>query len=152
MMDQLPQMMNPIDQVQTLLAGVLKGNKWFKAHKVEVIHQNKQDLAFLIKQKMASLNHVALVIGVDRMTNMFTGLECEITVTCTEHVMMNRAKQGFVTAIDVCQAAIQLIDGEWWHFLSMEHTTEPETDILQATATFKGLVDRKFQNPSMEEN
>lgn len=152
MKQQLPQMMNPVAQVQSVLAGILGENEWFKAHKVQVIEQNKQDLAFLIKQKMSSLNHVALVVGVDRMTNMFTGLECEITVTCTEHVLLNRAKQGFATAIDVCQAAIQLIDGEWWHFLSMEHTTEPESDILQATATFKGLVDRSFQNQSTEEN
>ncbi len=148
----MEKMMNPIGQVQGVIADILRECEWFKAHRVEIIEQNKQELSFLIKKKLSALGHVALVIGCDRMVNMMTGLECTITVTCTEHVLTNRAKQGAATAIDACQAAIQLIDGEWWHFIEMEHTTEPQSDLLQATATFKGLVDRGFMNPNTEEH
>lgn len=137
-------MMNPVWQVQDEIARMINEEPWFAAHYVEVVEQNAQDLAFLLKKNLATVNHVLLVIGVDRITNNHTALECEITVTCTEHVMSNRAKQGATTAIDACQAAIQVIDGEWWHFFNMQHTTEPGTDTLQATATFRGLINREF--------
>ena len=145
-------MMNPIGQVQGVIADILRASAWFKAHHVEIIEQNRQELSFLIRKKLSALGHVALVIGCDRLVNMMTGLESTITVTCTEHVLTNRARQGAVTAIDVCQAAIQLIDGEWWRFMEMDHTTEPQSDLLQATATFKGLVDRGFMNPNAEDH
>lgn len=146
----MTEMMNPVRQVQQEIAAMLKAEPWFLSHRVEVVEQNAQALAFLLKKNLATVNHVLLVIGVDRITNNHTALECEITVTCTEHVMANRVKQGAVTAIDVCQAAVQVIDGEWWHFFTMQHTTEPGTDTLQATATFRGLVDRPFLYPSQE--
>ena len=140
--------MNPVWQVQDVIAKMINDEPWFADHHVEVVEQNAQDLAFLLKKNLATLNHVLLVIGVDRITNNHTALECEITVTCTEHVMSNRAKQGATTAIDACQAAIQVIDGEWWHFFNMQHTTEPGTDTPQATATFRGLVNREFLCPT----
>ena len=143
-MSAIREMMNPVGQVQSEIAALLNAEPWFKAHHVEVVEQNKQALAFRLKTKLASLNNVLLVVGVDRITNNHTALEMEVTVSCTEHVMANRAKQGFVTAIDACQAAVQVIDGQWWHFFSMEHTTEEGRDILQATASFRGLVNRAF--------
>ena len=143
-MSAVREMMNPVQQVQSEIAGLLNAEPWFKAHRVEVVEQNRQELAFRLKTKLSQVNHVLLVVGVDRITNNHTALEMEVTVSCTEHVMTNRAKQGFATAMDACQAAIQVIDGQWWHFFSMEHTTEEGRDVLQATATFRGLVNRAF--------
>ena len=138
------EMMNPVGQVQAEIAGMLAAEPWFKNHAVEVIEQNKQDLKFLLATNLAKLNHVVVVVGVDGITNNHTALECDVTVTCTEHVMANRAKQGAVTAIDACQAAVHVVDGQWWHFTKLSHTTEPGTDTLQAVAYFKGLVNRDF--------
>lgn len=146
----MTQMMNPVRQVQREIAQMLTKEPWFMAHAVEIVEQNAQALAFLLKKNLATVNHVLLVVGVDRITNDHTAIECEITVTCTEHVMANRVKQGSVTAIDVCQAAVQVIDGQWWHFTTMQHTTEPGTDTLQATASFKGLVNREFLDSPQE--
>lgn len=144
MSGRMREMMNPVRQVQEEIAGMLNAEPWFAAHGVEIVEQNRQALAFRLRTKLAAVRHVLLVVGVDRITNDHTALECEVTVSCTEHVTTNRAKQGFVTAIDACQAAVQVIDGEWWHFFTMEHTTVEGEDILQATANFRGLVNRQF--------
>lgn len=143
-MSGMREMMNPVRQVQEEIARLLNDEPWFKAHNVEVIEQNKQALAYRLKTKLAAINHILLVVGVDRIVNDHTALEVEVTISCTEHVTTNRAKQGFVSAIDACQAAVQVIDGEWWHFFAMEHTTVEGEDVLQATANFKGLVNRAF--------
>lgn len=138
------EMMNPVKQVQNEIAGILNSHAWFKAHRVEIIEQNAQELSFLLKKSISSINNVVLVVGVDGITNNHTALECNVTVTCTERVMRNRAREGYRSAIDVCQAAVQVIDGEWWHFTEMKHQTEPGTDVLQAVAYFKGLVNREL--------
>jgi hypothetical protein len=142
--------MNPVREVQGEIASLLASEPWFKAHGVEIVEQDKQDLAFLIKKAMASVAHVCLVVGVDRITNDHPAMECTVTVTATEHVLANRAKQGFVSAIDAALAAIQMLDGERWHFDELEHTSQEQTDVLQATVRFRGLVSRDFIGGTLE--
>ena len=39
------------------------------------------------------------------------------------------------------QAAVEVIDGEWWHFDDLQHESL-EQGVLRATVTFRGLVER----------
>ena len=140
---------NPIMQVQKFLAEVLRNEPWFEAHKVKIVEQNSQALAFLLRTKLDEMKGVSLVIGVDGFGNAQTAFEMRITVACTERVTINRATAGFATAIDVAQAAIQMFDGLKWmdteqafHFKDMVHESNREVDLLRATATFGVLVDR----------
>ena len=134
-------MMNPVAQVQSIVAALLRKQPWFEAHRVNIIEQNKEDLKFLVEKDAYTLDGVSVVVGCDGMTNQYPNLEMDITVTAVEYVPLNREGNGFATAIDAVQAAIEIIDGEWWHFDSMRHET-PANGILQATATFRGCVQR----------
>lgn len=134
-------MMNPVGQVQEILAALLREQPWFTEHRVEIIEQNKADLKFLLDKQVAALKNVVIVIGCDGMTNQFPNLEMNITVTAIENVQLNRAADGFCTAIEAVEAAIEIIDGEWWHFDTMSHET-PMERVLQATASFRGCVKR----------
>jgi len=151
------ELMNPVMDVQKALADMLREEPWFAAHNVKVIEQNSQELAFLLRTKLDEMKGVSLVIGVDGMNNECEGLEMKITVTCTERVTINRAKQGFATAIDACQAAIQVLDCADWqgvpqvfHFQDMRHESSREVDLLRATATFGGIVKRFFMRNTEE--
>lgn len=135
-------MMNPVSEVQTMIAALLTAQPWFANHRVEIIEQNKADLKFLLEKQVSALRGVVLVVGCDSMTNQFPNLEMGITVTAVEYVPLNRAGGDWVSAIDAVQAAIEIIDGEWWHFDSMHHET-PVDRTLQATATFRGCVKRE---------
>ena len=144
-------MMKPVDFVQKLIADKLRKEPWFSAHNVHIIEQNSQELQFLLRTRLDEIRFVSLIVGVDSIRNNHTGLEIQITVTCTERVVANRAKQGFATAIDAACAAVQVIDcsdecdtPQVWHFEEMHHEAIRETDMLRATATFGGIVDRKF--------
>lgn len=136
-------MMNPIGDVQFVIAQTLRECPWFADNRVEIIEQNKADLKFLLDKQVAALKNVVLVVGADGMTNQKDALEVETTITAVEYVPLNRAggDGSFVTAIEAVEAAIQLLDGEWWHFFNLTHET-PAERTLQATATFRGLVNR----------
>lgn len=134
-------MMNPVAQVQGIIAGLLRECPWFADNRVEVIEQNKSDLRFLLEKQLTAMKNVVVVVGCDMMTNQYPNLELTTTITAIEYVPMNRASKQFVTAIDVIQAAIEVVDGEWWHFDSMSHES-PAASTLQATASFRGCVQR----------
>ena len=136
-------MMDAVGQVQECIAALLNAQTWFAAHGVEIIQQNKADLAFLLNKQVGALQNVVMVVGCDHMTNQNPALEMTITVTAVENVPLNRARDGWCSAIDAVQAAIYVIDGEWWHFDNMSHDT-PAERVLQATATFRGLVKRVY--------
>lgn len=142
---------SPVNFVQRKIADLLKAEPWFEAHNVKIVEQNSQELAFLLRTKLDEMRGVSLVVGVDGMVNAHTGLEMKITVTCTERVTINRAKQGFATAIDACCAAIQILDcadcdgiPQVWHFGNMTHEASREVDLLRASATFGGIVNREY--------
>lgn len=134
-------MIDPIGQVQEVIADAIKAEPWFSQHGVEIIEQNKADLKFLLDKQIASIRNVVLVVGCDRVTNHNTGLELTITITAVEYVPLNRSVDDFCTAIQAVEAVIDILDGEWWHFDSMSHET-PAQRTLQATATFRGMVNR----------
>lgn len=138
-------MMDPVTQAQEELAATLAESEWFHAHGVEIIQQNKAALKFLIDKQVATLGHVALIIGCDSMTNMQTGIEMVVTFTAIEYVPLNRANENFVSAIQAIEAVIDLVDGEWWHFDRLEHTT-PADRVLEATATFRCVYNRVQEN------
>lgn len=133
---------NPLLVSQKDVADTLRESEWFKENHVEVMEQDLQTVEFRRRRATNSLDHVIVIVGTDSLTNDFPALECGITLTCEEKVACNRAKQGFVTALDVVQAAIQIVDGELWHFFEMNHKEDEKLDKLTATATFKGLIDR----------
>lgn len=143
----------PIDFVQKLVADKLRNEPWFDAHNVKIIEQNSQELQFLLRTRLEEIKNVSLIVGVDSIRNNHTGLEVTITVTCTERVVSNRSKQVFATAIDAACAAIHVLDcsdeggtEQVWHFDEMHHDSIRETDMLRATATFGGIVDRMYFN------
>ena len=133
--------MNPLRQVQRDIATILRDSQWMKDHNVEIIEQDSQGLKFLLQKTVAQLRNVCVVVGVDGMTNDHPALEVETTISAVESVLVNRSKPDAATALDVIQAAIALVDGEWWHFDDMKHEAM-EQGILRATATFRGLVER----------
>ena len=133
--------MNPLRQVQREIADLLRASQWMKDHGVEIIEQDSQGLRFLLQKTVAQLKGVCVVVGVGRMTNDNPAIEVETTVTATESVLVNRSKADAATALDVAQAAIALIDGEWWHFDDLQHESL-DRGVLRATVTFRGLVER----------
>jgi len=134
---------NPVQDMQHYIAEMLRKEEWFEAHRVTIIEQNSQQLAFLLRTKLDELRGVSLVVGVDGMDNNHPSREVQITIAATERVTLNRAKQGFATAIDAALAAVQMLDGadygnvqQAFHFGTLRHTAAQDLDILRATATF----------------
>ena len=138
-------MIEVVGQAQELLAETLGKAEWFAQHRVEVIQQNKAELKFLLERQIATLKGVVLVIGCDAVENCQTGLEMVVTMTALEYVPLNRGTDDFVTAIEAIEAVIDVLDGEWWHFDRLEHTT-PAERALQCTATFHAIFDREQLN------
>lgn len=141
---------NAAGLVQRKVADILRAEPWFKTHRVEIIEQDSQRLAFLLKTRLDQLKGVSLVVGVDGMSNDHPALEMLVTVSATERVTLNRATQGFVTALQAAQAAVHLIDTapsdgtqQVWHFKDLRHESVRELDVFKATATFGGLVSRR---------
>jgi len=137
------ELQNPVQTIQKYVADMFRDEDWFSAHRVNIVEQNSQQLAFLLKTKLDELRGVSLVVGVDGIDNNHPSREVQITVAATERVTLNRAKQGFVTAIDAALAAVQLLDGadygnvkQAFHFHDLRHTAARDADILKATATF----------------
>lgn len=133
---------NPLSRVQHEIALMLRNNKWFKDHRVEVIEQNSQAMSFLLQRSIAQVQNVVVVVGVDEVHNNPPVLETVTTLTATENVVMNRVAADSATALDAIQCAIEIIDGSEWKFEDLEHTA-PTQGVLQATATFRGQVTRE---------
>ena len=141
---------NPVQIVQEAIANELRKEPWFSAHNVKIIEQNSQELSFLLRTRLDELRGVSLIVGVDGAENNQPCYEMNITISCSERVTINRAKQGFATAIDACFAAVKIVDGlsfkglsSVWHFKQMNHEASKEIDLLRATATFGGQVYRR---------
>ena len=142
--------MNPIRQVQKEIVDMLRGDEWMKAHRVTIVEQDAQGLRFLLEKSVGQIKGVVLVVGCDKFTNDFPALEVTTTITCIENVLTNRVSPDSATALDAVQAAIEIVDGEWWHFDECEHSA-PEAGVLQATAFFRGLVKREQITTNNEE-
>lgn len=130
--------------VQGELAARLRGDEWFRAHRVTVVEQDSEDLAFILQKELSSIEGPVLVVGTDAIRNEYPTAEVTVFISATEIVPTNRAMQGFTTAIAAVEAAIDDIDGEDWHWSEdLRHETPQENSgILIARTTFKGLVER----------
>ena len=142
--------MNPIGQVQKTIADMLRADEWMKAHRVTIVEQDAQGLRFLIEKSVGQIRGVVVVVGCDKFTNDYPALEVTTTISCIENVLNNRVGADAATALQVVQAAIQIVDGEWWHFDECEHQN-PAEGVLQATAFFRGLVKREDNETPNEE-
>ena len=136
-------MMRLTTDVQFVVAETLRQNPWFEQNRVQIIEQNKADLKYLLDKQVGALKNVVLVVGVDSLKNQHPAIEAEVTVSTLEYVPLNRAggDGSFVTAIEAAEAAVEILDGGWWHFFDLSHET-PAERVLTATATFRGLVNR----------
>lgn len=132
---------NPHAVVEDLFSKKLNDEPWFKAHRVTIVEENHGDFATLMKQNLAQIGGVVLVVSVEEITNVETGVAAEVNVvlTATEGVPINRARNDFATAMDVAQAAIQCLADEWWRWDRCEHDS-PAEGVLQARVYFKGMV------------
>lgn len=135
-------------EVQHALAERLRADEWFQAHRVTIVEQDSEELAFILEKELSSIGGPVLVVGTDALRNEYPATEATVFVSATEVVPTNRSVQGFTTAIAAVEAAVDDIDGEDWHWSEdIRHETPMENSgILIARTTFKGLVER----PSFE--
>lgn len=131
-------------EVQRMLADILRADEWFKAHRVAIVEQDSEDMAFMLRRKMEAIEGPVLVVGTDSIANDHPAAEVTVFVSATELIPTNRALQGFTTAIAAVEAAIDDIDGEDWHWAEdLRHETPKEgSGILVARTSFKGCVER----------
>jgi len=129
-------------ELQGMIAGILRADEWFKAHRVEIVEQDSEEMAFMLRRKMESIEGPVLVVGTDSLSNDHPAAEATLFVSATELIPTNRAMQGFTTAIAAVEAAIDDIDGEDWHWAEdLRHETPKEgSGILVARTSFKGCV------------
>lgn len=138
-MNDCEKMMNPLSRVQREIANIIRADPWIQSHRVEVIEQNAQELAFLLQKSIAQLNGVAIVVGTDDIENNPPVFNTTTTITATENVVMNRTGENYATALDAMQVVIRAVDGADWCFDNLKHEA-PTQGVLQATATFRGQV------------
>ena len=131
-------------EVQKMIAGILREDEWFKAHRVTVVEQDSEELAFMLRKKVEAIEGPVLVVGTDSLSNDYPAVEATVFVAVTEVIPTNRATQGFTTAIAAVEAAIDDIDGDDWHWAEdLRHETPREgSGILVARTSFKGCVER----------
>ena len=131
-------------EVQKMIAGILREDEWFRAHRVEIVEQDSEELAFMLRRKVESIEGPVLVVGTDALSNDYPAVEATVFISATELVPTNRALQGFTTAIAAVEAAIDDIDGEDWHWAEdLRHETPKDgSGILVARTSFKGCVER----------
>lgn len=129
---------------QKMLADILRADEWFGAHRVEIVEQDSEEMAFMLRRKMESIEGPVLVVGTDSLSNDHDAVEATVFVSATELIPTNRATQGFTTAIAAVEAAIDDIDGEDWHWAEdLRHETPKEgSGILVARTSFKACLAR----------
>ena len=133
-------------EVQKMLADILRADEWFKAHRVEIVEQDSEEMAFMLRKKMEAIEGPVLVVGTDSLSNDHDAVEATIFVSATELIPTNRSVQGFATAIAAVEAAIDDIDGEDWHWAEdLRHETPKEgSGILVARTSFKACIARPY--------
>ena len=130
--------------VQRELATRLREDDWFRAHRVTIVEQDSEDLAFILQKEISSIEGPVLVVGTDAIRNEYPDAEVTAFVSATEIVPTNRSMQGFTTAIAAVEAAIDDIDGEDWHWAEdLRHETpQANSGILVARTSFKACLER----------
>lgn len=138
--------MRPQHFIQKIMADALRENETLRAAGVDVLEQDSQALAFLLKKPMSQINAPVVVVTCDRARKRHTQpeeweLECSIMVT--ENVPLNRVPPAFLTALDVAFIACEVLDdpqlGIHQTAEPVKHTT-PARGILEAEARFAARV------------
>lgn len=128
------------------MADALRADETLRAAGVEVLEQDSQALAFLLKKPMSQINAPVAVVTCDRARRRHTApeeweLECSVMVT--ENVPINRDRPEFLTALDVAFIACEVLDdpqlGIHQTAEPVKHTT-PARGILEAEARFAARV------------
>lgn len=128
------------------MADALRADETLRAAGVEVLEQDSQALAFMLKKPMSQINAPVAVVTCDRARRRHTApeeweLECSVMVT--ENVPLNRERPEFLTALDVAFIACEVLDapqlGIHQTAEPVKHTT-PARGILEAEARFAARV------------
>ena len=124
------------------MADALRENETLRAAGVEVLEQDSQALAFMLKKPMSQIDAPVVVVTCDKARKRHTQpaeweLECSVMVT--ENVPINRERPAFLTALDVAFVACEVLDNPQGGFHQtadpVKHTT-PARGILEAEARF----------------
>lgn len=136
--------------VQHMVAEKLRGDKWFLENRCDIIEQNEQQLAYLIRKKMSEFVGPVVVVAVDDIKNNHPAVEVSLTVNITEVVVINRDFGQFASAIEVGEAVVSILDGVEWHFDELRHDT-PGNGVLTCAVRFSGMVSRECEDSAMDE-
>ena len=148
--------MRPHAYIQRIMAAALRANETLRAAGVEVLEQDSQALAFMLKKPMSQINAPVVVVTCDRARKRHTQpeeweLECSVMVT--ENVPINRERPAFLTALDVAFIACEVLDdpqlGIHQTAEPVKHTT-PARGILEAEARFAARV--RYDENEQEES
>lgn len=138
--------MRPQHFIQKIMADALRENETLRTAGVEVLEQDSQALAFMLKKPMSQINAPVAVVTCDRARKRHTQpeeWELECCVMVTENVPLNRDRPEFLTALDVAFIACEVLDdpqlGIHQTAEPVKHTT-PARGILEAEARFAARV------------
>ena len=138
------------------MADALRENETLRTAGVEVLEQDSQALAFMLKKPMSQINAPVAVVTCDRARKWHTQpeeWELECCVMVTENVPLNRDRPEFLTALDVAFIACEVLDdpqlGIHQTAEPVKHTT-PARGILEAEARFAARV--RYNENEQEES
>ena len=138
------------------MADALRADETLRTAGVEVLEQDSQALAFMLKKPMSQIPAPVAVVTCDRARKWHTQpeeweLECSVMVT--ENVPLNRDRPEFLTALDVAFIACEVLDdpqlGIHQTAEPVKHTT-PARGILEAEARFAARV--RYNENEQEES
>ena len=138
------------------MADALRANETLRAAGVEVLEQDSQELAFLLKKPMSQIEAPVVVVTCDKARKRHSApveweLECSVMVT--ENVPRNRDRPAFLTALDVAFVACEVLDAPQLGIHQtadpVKHTT-PARGILEAEARFAARV--RYNENEQEES
>lgn len=113
---------------------------------VTIIEQNARDLITQINQAESAAKGPVVIVGTEKVVGKtFTVRELDMVLNIREKVAVNRTKQFFMTAMDVADEAVNLINGHTWRFLDFVQVAD-NNGILETNVRFRGLVEVSTDN------
>lgn len=133
-----------LDNLQNETVALIKGIKRISQSGMDVLPENKKDLASDVQLALAKLGIIAIV-SVPKATAKSTDspdidLDGSIVVTVSEDVTLNRSRSGHVTLMDAVQLIaaglnLQAVDGDTLVFKSWTSPVDPD-GYLSTEITF----------------
>ena len=113
---------------------------------VTIIEQNDRDLITKITQAESQSKGPVVIIGTEKVTGKaYNVRELDMILNIREKVAINRTKQFFLTAMDVADEAVNLIEGYTWKFIEYTQVAD-NNGILETNVRFRGLVEVSTDN------